>query len=420
MAAYTTTTIRPKYHQAIIDWQKRNFPEIDLLIKNWDRYFKGQTPFQLTVKIGELQSDAIEYGRFAGMKKIEHAGEMPGNMFYTARDIIKAQCSTELGSIQQHRLTLDDAISDEARFAILRIMAEELRHAYQMFWVLEHDPSWKKPAHGDVAEQTIELLLGMELGTHVLDAFNIEFFRFLDNIIYTAVIDLVGKYQLEMQKVFSYAPVARSMGPMLVEEAFHLGTGRKTLKQIAINATQGKGDYSISDIQRCLNQWYPRGLEMFGNEKGGETAVAFGFKDRTNGQAQSQYIEEVRSIVENTNVAILQTRIPGIEGREARQLAREIIESNEVKRGVAPEDLIFLPNNLFFRKRGPEEVIFQPYDLHGRLLTKDGKPYSAEEYVDYLRSVLPDRFVASREFQKYKEQMVNYRQWQQSSGFALA
>ncbi|HNJ43042.1 MAG TPA: hypothetical protein PKZ53_21345, partial [Acidobacteriota bacterium] len=214
MAAYSTTTLRTRYHDALVDWQKKNFPEMEILMKYWDKYFPGQTPFQLVAKVGNLKSDTIEFGKFAGQKRFEHAGDMVGNMFYSARDIIKAQCSTELGSIQQHRMTLESAISDEAKFAMLRVQAEELRHAYQMFWVLEHDQSWKKPGHGDVAEETIEQLLSMELGSHVLDAFNIEFNRFLDNVMFTAVIDLVGKYQLDMQKVFSYGPVARSMGPM--------------------------------------------------------------------------------------------------------------------------------------------------------------------------------------------------------------
>ena len=77
-------------------------------------------------------------------------------------------------------------------------------------------------------------LLTMELGNHVLDAFNIPFSNFLDNVIFATVIDLVGKYQLEMQKVFSYAPMARSMGPMLSEEGFHIGSGRGFLKELAL------------------------------------------------------------------------------------------------------------------------------------------------------------------------------------------
>jgi 1,2-phenylacetyl-CoA epoxidase catalytic subunit len=420
MPNYTTTTIRPQYHNAIVAWQQRNFPELALLEKNWDRYFPGQTPFQLVAKIGPLKSNIIEYGRFAGRPRFERAGDMPGNMFYTARDIIKAQCSTELGSIQQHRLTLEKATTDEARFAVLRIMAEELRHAYQMFWVLDHDPTWKKTGHSDVAAETIEELLNMELGTHVLDAFNIEFNDFLDNVVYATVIDLVGKYQLDMQKVFSYAPVARSMGPMFSEEGFHLGSGRKLLKEIAVAATRGEGAYAIEDIQRAFNQWYPRGLEMFGNELGGETNVIFGFKDKTNGVAQREYIDEVQSVVDNTNLAIAQVHHQGVEAAELRKLIKEIQTSGDVKAGMKPEDFIFLPSNRFFRKRGPEEIVFQPYDVRGELLTMGGHPITPEQYVEYLKTVLPARFTVSREFAKYVEQMKAHREWAANgSGFAL-
>ena len=330
---------------------------------------------------------------------------MVGNAFFSARDIVRAQCSTELGSIQQHRLTLDNAVSDKGKFAVLRIMAEELRHAYQMFWVLDQDPTWKKPGLGDVAQQTIEELLSMELGSHVLDAFNIDFNDFLDNVTYATVIDLVGKYQLEMQQVFSYAPMARSMGPMLQEEAFHLGSGRKLLKEIGQMAARGEGDYSIEDLQRAMNLWYPRGLEMFGNELGGETAVTFGFKDKTNGTAQAEYVEEVRGVVRNVNVGIVQERMPTSSREDAHALIDEIERSGDPQRCIKPEDLMSLPDGRFFRKRGPDELIFKPYGVRGDLLTRDGKPISPDGYLQYLSKVLPSMFIGSREYNKYVKQM---------------
>ena len=401
----TTTTITQKYHEAIVDWQERNFPELDILMKHWDDYFKGVAPFQLVAKVGDLKSEIVEVGQYAGNRRFEHAKEMVGNAFFSARDIVRAQCSTELGSIQQHRLTLDRAVSDKGKFAVLRIMAEELRHAYQMFWVLDQDPTWKKPGLGDVAKQTIEELLSMELGGHVLDAFNIDFNDFLDNVTYATVIDLVGKYQLEMQQVFSYAPMARSMGPMLQEEAFHLGSGRKLLKEIGQMAARGEGEYGVLDIQRALNLWYPRGLEMFGNEHGGETAVTFGFKDKTNGTAQSEYIEEVRGVVRNVNVAMVQELLPGRSREEAHLLIDEIERSGDIKDGIKPEDLLLLPDTRFFRKRGPEEFIFASYDVRGELLTEHGKPLSPEGYLGYLSTALPSRFIGSREYNKYVDQM---------------
>ena len=403
-----TTTITQKYHDAIVDWQAKNFPELDILMKHWDDYFKGVTPFHLVAKVGDVPSDVIELGQYAGKRRFEHAREMVGNAFFSARDIVRAQCSTELGSIQQHRLTLDRAISDKGKFAVLRIMAEELRHAYQMFWVLDQDPTWKKPGLGDVAKQTIEELLSMELGGHVLDAFNIEFNDFLDNVTYATVIDLVGKYQLEMQQVFSYAPMARSMGPMLQEEAFHLGSGRKLLKEIGQMAARGDGDYSVEDLQRAMNLWYPRGLEMFGNEHGGETAVTFGFKDKTNGTAQSEYVEEVRGVVRNVNVAMVQERIPAISREDAHALIDEIERTGDPKQGISTADLLLLPNRKFFRKRGPEEHVFKPYDVRGQLLTEEGRELSPDGYLRYLSTALPPSFIGSREYNKYVDQMREY------------
>ena len=406
--SYATTTITRKHHDAIVDWQKHNFPELEILMKHWDDYFKGVAPFQLVSKVGELRSDIVEVGQYAGKKRFEHAREMVGNAFFSARDIVRAQCSTELGSIQQHRITLDNAFSDKGKFAVLRIMAEELRHAYQMFWVLDQDPTWKKPGLGDVASQTIDELLSMELGGHVLDAFNIDFNDFLDNVTYATVIDLVGKYQLEMQQVFSYAPMARSMGPMLQEEAFHLGSGRKLLKEIGQMAARGEGDYSVEDMQRAMNLWFPRGLEMFGNEHGGETAVTFGFKDKTNGTAQSEYIDEVRGVVRNVNVAMVQERLPNASREDAHSLIDAIERSGDPKQGIKPEDLLLLPDVKFFRKRGPEDIIFKPYDVRGELLTEHGVPLTPHGYLRYLSTNLPSKFIGTREYNKFVDQMREF------------
>ncbi len=408
MAAYTTEQIAPRYHEALVAWQRKNFPELAFLEGNWSKFYPTQTPYQLLAKIGKLNSESISHGRFAGQQRFEHAGDMVGNMFYSARDIIRAQASTELGSIQQHRLTLEEAPTDQMKVAVLRIMAEELRHAYQMFWVLDHDPSWKKPGHPDIAAETMDELLNMELGNHVLDAFNIPFTNFLDNVVFATMIDLVGKYQLEMQKVFSYAPMARSMGPMLSEEGFHIGSGRGFLKELAIAATNDTGRYSIEHIQRTLNAWIPRGLEMFGNERGGETAVAFGFKDRNNATAQAEYHGEVREVLELINVEIVKTKVKEITAPDARSLVREVQDTGETIKEIKPGDLLYVPDVKFFRKRGVEEIALMPYDVTGNLITEGGKPVSGEKYLEYLATVLPDYYMRTAEFAKYREALLGH------------
>ncbi len=401
MATFTTELIPEKFHSAVLDWQRKNFPEMHFLTDNWDKYFKGQTPFQLTARIGSAASIA-ELGQFAGQAKFERAGDMTGNMFYSAKDIIRAQCSTEFGSIQQHRLTLEGAFSDQAKYDTLRIMGEELRHAYQMFWVLAHDPSWKKLGMGDVGEETMAELLSMQTGSHVLDAFNIVFNEFADNVIFAAVIDLVGKYQLEMQRIFTYAPMARSMTPMLSEEAFHITSGRRNFKEVALRAARGEYAGGLEQVQKVLNQWYPRGLEMFGSESGGATVMQFGFKDKTNAAAQGEYTQEVKEmVVEPINLALIQQKLPGTSLEKAKEILWQVEETRDYPAGLEPKDLLHLSDAKFFRKRGMPELVFQPYDVQGRLMTEGGKSVSPKKYQEYLRTALPAKYLASEEFAKY-------------------
>ena len=57
------------------------------------------------------------------------------------------------------------------------------------------------------------------------------------------------------------------------------------------------------------------------------------------------------------------------------------------------------------RKRGPDDLVFRPYDVRGQLLTEEGRELSPEGYLKFLSTVLPSKFIGSREYNKYVEQM---------------
>ena len=376
--------IPARYHDKLVDWQRRYFPDLPILKKYWSRHFPGDDPFQLTVKLAATESGPIQRGIYKGRDRFTRAGDMKGNMLYSALGIIRAQCSTELGSIQQHRDSVDQATSEYARFSILRIMAEEFRHAYQMFWVLCSDDSWSQGGVRNLADDTMDELLAMYTGSHVLDAFNIPFSDALDNIVFAFLIDRVGKYQLSMQKVFSYQPVAYSMGPMLREESFHLKTGFCLLKEVLIAAVDGDSSWSIGEIQKRINVWYPRALEMFGHPDGGTTNILFSFKDRNNQDSVSAYIREVARLVDKLNLSLARHRHPDL----VEMALEERITS------AKGTDYLYLPEPSFFRMRGPEEFCYQPYSTDGRVL-----PSAA--YKEYLRNVLPSSLLEGEFFGKY-------------------
>jgi len=145
---------------------------------------------------------------------------------------------------------------------------------------------------------------------------------------------------------------------------------------------------------------------MFGNERGGETALAFGFKDRNNGTAQSEYYNEVREVLELVNVEVARTKVKDITAPDARSLVREVQDTGETIQGVSSRDLLFVPDPKFFRHRGMQEIIFMPYDLYGTLLTEDARPISGEKYLAYLKSVLPDYYLSTKDFAKYREALL--------------
>jgi len=443
-------------------WQETYFPEMPTVFdrSNWSRYY-SETPMpRLSVIMAKPDGFAGFAQKVVGNTpatadlsgRIWTADKMPDAQFMTALKIIRAQASTELGSIQQHRMVYEqldrgsltgfdreivegihrtdptgyqlDAIS----FSKKRVCVEELRHHMQMGGVLTLDETFDRPRWGrHWATETMEELFAMKPGEHVLDAFNIEFKSLMDSATFLSFIDRVGKFQLEMQHHFLYGPMAVSMPWMrFLEESYHLAAGETLMKAIAVAGTMNGGNFGIEDLQSTLNMWYPRGLEMFGSELGGDLVKGV-FKTLKNGEAQAIYIDEVLGKVKDVNLAIIQAKAR-CKRDEAGAILRRVVEKGETAHGVGKDDLIFLPDRRFFRIRGLAEYgdyrmpgsdaagvgyVYLPYDVHGHLLNEGGKPVDRDRYVDYLQSVLPERYRNSRHWDFVKEEFLFNEKWGQ-------
>jgi len=388
----TRTTIPKKFHEAVVKWQELFIPDYPFLIENWKKYFPHQPTFELCAYHDCSVCPNIEVGVDEGKPKFTSACDMNKEHADHLLKAVKAQASTELGSIQQHRKTLARAENETDQFWILRMMAEELRHGYQMFSVLLSD-DWRSVTDTS-GENMVEEVLSMRTGNHVLGAFNVDFDSFLDNIMFCAMIDRVGKYQLDMQKVSAYRPMSESMPPMLREEAFHLATGVTPLRRWVEEAAVGKGMTSIQSIQEALYKWVPRGLDMFGDERGGGRNVAMGFKYMKNGEAMMQYHAEVQGIVDDFNTRFVRARHPELSRQEAQDTVEKIINDGQGYEGIQREDLLHVPDHKFFRRRGPNA--FLAFDVDGNEVSTEGRIF-----MDYMARVLPDAYVLGRDFAQY-------------------
>ena len=76
------------------------------------------------------------------------------------------------GAKTQHITSLDIGGPDVVTYRdLMRVMAEELRHGYQMLHLLV-EQDWSQVS-GQKAEEIVEEILSMKTGSHVLDAFNV-------------------------------------------------------------------------------------------------------------------------------------------------------------------------------------------------------------------------------------------------------
>ena len=251
----------------------------------------------------------IEFGDYKGRKKFAKLLDVPTqDMRDALLHLIFYQGDTEFGSSEQQRKLIDTAPSDYDRQCLLRVMREEQRHGWQMCHVLINN-------FGDSGKLEARKLLERRAyeGTRLLGAFNKPVENFIDFVTYTCFIDRDGKYQLTMLHHSSFAPLSRSMGPMLKEEAFHLFTGQTGLSRIV-----KAGKVPIEILQKYLNKWLSTGYDLFGKDHSSAAArfYRWGFKgrfdeatakelpkdlERLNEEARNLYYKEDCEIIESLN-----------------------------------------------------------------------------------------------------------------------
>lgn len=242
-----------------------------------------------------MQTRDIQWGEMKGIRKFEHAQELPYDYRAFLLRLLWVQADTEFASVQQHRPWLDQAPTFEDRWVEARIIADEMRHGWQMVKILED--------FGEDGQHYINDLLHRKEHEHKLDSFNMDFETWEDVAAFACLVDRVGMFQLRAFQECSYGPLARAIPQMLTEENLHIGAGRNALNRIANDPTY-YGDKAKA--QAAIDKWYPRALDMFGHtgSEGSELAVQLGVKRWRNEEARGMYIDEITPILEKMGLRV--------------------------------------------------------------------------------------------------------------------
>lgn len=236
-----------------------------------------------------------EWGDYKGAFKFEDPIELPEDYSKVLFKLLYVQAETEFASVQMHKPWLNLAPTHGDRLMQSKIIADEMRHAWQICELLR--------VFGKEGDEAIEELLNKDIGDYKLEAFNEDFEDWVDMGAFLCLLDRVGIYQLAMMEGCSYAPLARIIPLMVTEEKFHINSGYNVLNRIVNDDTYFG---TKEEGQKAVNKWYPRALDGFGNSGSSwsDALVNFGIKKWDNVKTRTAYKEEMDQLITKIGLEI--------------------------------------------------------------------------------------------------------------------
>ena len=256
----------------------------------------------LTAKFSDV-GEEIGFGRYAGQRRWESLSEIPApGIKDELLRLLVWQADSEVRAVEQARELLDSAPTDHDRERLVRHMSEETRHGWQMAYLLVTH-------FGDEGRRAARELLERRAtrGEALLEMFNVKL-NWVDVFSWHNWGDRVGKYQLTMFAGSAFAPLARSIAPMLREEGFHLVIGYQGMQRIC-----AAGRVPVEIHQRYLNRMLAICYDAFGAEVSSRAQRIYdwGLKApwgggkidpvRANEHARAAFITEARKLLDRLN-----------------------------------------------------------------------------------------------------------------------
>ena len=313
--------------------------------------------YKFETKLGELHSPEIEFGDYKGQKKWQRVSQIPNQ---TIRDALMN--------------LIDTAPTEYDRQALTRVNSEEMRHGWQMCYLLVN-------YFGDSGKLEARKLLERRAfrGDRLLGSFNAPVNNWLDFFTYTEFVDRDGKYQLTMLSHSAFAPLAESVTAMLKEEFFHMFTGHTGLTRIL-----RAGKIPIPIMQKYFNKWLSTAYDLFGTDHSSSAHWAYTWglkgrfdeheaqvpaeKDKLNDLARAHYMAESAKLIDQLN---------------------QLIPEGQAK--------LYAPDFRFNRSIG--ENVGKPFSVTGELLSPDA-------HEKHLRETLP-----TEEDEKILADIIKSKDW---------
>ena len=220
----------------------------------------------------------------------EDLEKMPAEYKELLERVLTIQADCEIGGPHLYvKDILPTAPSPVNQLIVARTAAEEMDH-YRKIAKLA----------GDIGTDT-SFLLSIPNQKRSLEAFRGVIKTWEDFAVFGFLIDRVGRYQLEEFLDCSYLPLQRILPEILKEEIGHIGFGTHQTAELA-----AKGDEERERVQRSVDFWYIKALDMFGrsDSERSNRFCHWGLKRRSNSQARWEFIKEVGPIIQGMGLTV--------------------------------------------------------------------------------------------------------------------
>jgi ring-1,2-phenylacetyl-CoA epoxidase subunit PaaA len=220
----------------------------------------------------------------------EDLEKMPAEYKELLERVLTIQADCEIGGPHLYvKDILPTAPSQVNQLIVARTAAEEMDH-YRKIAKLA----------GDIGTDT-SFLLSIPNQKRSLEAFRGVIKTWEDFAVFGFLIDRVGRYQLEEFLDCSYLPLQRILPEILKEEVGHIGFGTNQTAELA-----AKGDEERERVQRSVDFWYIKALDMFGrsDSERSNRFCHWGLKRRSNSQARWEFIKEVGPIIQGMGLTV--------------------------------------------------------------------------------------------------------------------
>lgn len=227
---------------------------------------------------------------FADKVDRQDLAKMPPEYVQLLGRVLTIQADCEIGGPHLYvRDVFPTAPSKLNQLLVARTAAEEMDHYRKIAWLA-----------GDIGID-LSRLLSIPNRERYLEAFRGTITTWEDYAVFGFLIDRVGRYQLEEFLECSYLPLQRVLPDILKEEVGHIGFGTNQTAELA-----GKNDETRERVQKSLEFWYARALDMFGrsDSERSNRYCEWGLKRRSNSQARWEFKKEVDPLIQQMGLGV--------------------------------------------------------------------------------------------------------------------